>query len=296
MTKTPDRHRSSYVPLSSQSLTSTPDSTPPSSRTILVEENPGSTMLSAGKCGCGSQSKSISGEPPAKKVTRPIQGTGDERLGNIQVATNALEISTASAGARTHSIQLVFNDENLHFWYFDAAGMIKSEDTLHFRQNFSTVAAALIGLASCDAFRLGALPIHVAELPSEQAYPSYFPPKNLTGFTITIPVNSSKTSFTIGQLLHVQYALIGRRTAVYECNAPCETAKTGAVVKILYQATNRANEWELIDHARKQGVKHLPHVYAYHISTISGIPSTVHARGSTILFLNLTSLRGSKTE
>lgn len=47
-------------------------------------------------------------------------------------------------------------------------------------------------------------------------------------------------------------------------NAPCETAKTGAVVKISYQATNRANEWELIDHARKQGVKHLPHVYAYH--------------------------------
>lgn len=59
-----------------------PDSIPPPSETISIVENPGSTILNAdGKREHVAQSKSDL--PPAKKAARPVEGTGDERLGNI---------------------------------------------------------------------------------------------------------------------------------------------------------------------------------------------------------------------
>lgn len=201
------------------------------------------------------------------ETARPIEGIRKERHAIVQVAMNALEIWTRSGGARSHSIQLVLDDDKLFFWYFDAAGMIKSEDPLNIKHDFAKVAAALIALASCDPFQLGALPTSVAKPLSPQAYRKDFPFKSLEKFTVTIPVpvDGPDVRFTFGRLLYVQYALVGRRTVVYECPPSPKTENRLAVIKISYQNVKRSNEWELIAHApsREAGVGNLPRVHAH---------------------------------
>lgn len=208
---------------------------------------------------------SSSSNPPPKRVRRggtPGALTISEDDATLQVACNTLEGFTYSGGTRIHALQLVLDDYRLLFFYFDAAGMVKSKESWHFVENFDKICAALVALARCDAHRLGAFP--GMQPPADKPYPRVFPPFNLSEFSFELGEEGKSTKFTLGKHLYSQYALVGRRTFVYdvEAESPSKPAKP-IIVKIAQQVERRTPEWKLIASAAREGVCNLPEVHAY---------------------------------
>ena len=68
----------------------------------------------------------------------------------------------------------------------------------------------------------------------------------------------------LGDPVFTQYCLVGRRTFVYKAVfTPPLVEDVPMIVKFSYQVTTRKPEQELVDHARKAGVKHLPQIHAW---------------------------------
>lgn len=204
--------------------------------------------------------------PPAKKHQTSHMGysgalTTLEYQGTIQVANNTLEGSTYSGGSRIHHIQLLLDDYRFLFFYFDASGMVKYQESWHFVTDFGKIAAALVALARCDVRRLGAFP-HMNP-PVETPYPGAFPPPDLEGFTLEFDNGKDErpVKLTLGKHIFSQYISIGRKTFVYDVAPPA--AGKNMVLKVSQQARTRTAEWELIETTRAKGVEHIPEIHAY---------------------------------
>lgn len=155
---------------------------------------------------------------------------GPEPELTVQAASYALEMLSCTNGTRVYSVGLIFRDDRLSLWYYDASGLVKSTEELSLIEDFEKVAAVLVALASCDATGWGAMPV-------------LKPP----------PRKSS---------LFCQYALVGRRTFVYSAETTTKSLKKTLgkvfIVKSSQQVESRTPENETIALATAAGVRHLP--------------------------------------
>ena len=216
-------------------------------------------------------------EGPVAKKHNPGPSSG-RSLGNVvatdahyQAASYALEVLSSTNGTRLHSIGSMLKKDRLSFWYYDASGIVKTDEkqSLSLVDQFEEVAAALVAIACCDATRLGAM--QGVAPPKELKYPTSFPPSNLTGYTIKMPfphqrrVRQPQMVVTLDTPLFCQYALVGRHTIVYNAttSAPVGRKKGKAVIlKLSQQAKGRKPEQEFLTAAIDAGVDHLPELHS----------------------------------
>jgi hypothetical protein len=185
----------------------------------------------------------------------------------IQLGTYALEMLSSTKGTRLYTFGVMIRNDLVSLWYFDSSGVVrtgdkdgKSIERLSLINDFEYVAAILIALAYCNEERFGVMPKSVLSPPQNYV----FPPSSLTGFTIDIPTdndkednNTSRQHVTLGGHLYTQYALIGRRTVVYEGTTPASAHKK-VVIKMSQQYCNRKSEVVFIEAAREKGIDHVP--------------------------------------
>ena len=216
-------------------------------------------------------------EGPAAKKHNPGPSSGCPP-GNVvatdahyQAASYALEVLSSTNGTRLHSIGSMLKKDRLSFWYYDASGIIKTDEkqSLSLVDQFEEVAATLVAIACCDATRLGAMQGVTA--PKELKSPASFPPSSLSGYTIKMPlphqrrVRQPEMVVTLERPLFCQYALVGRHTIVYNAttSAPVGRKKGKAViVKLSQQAKGRKPEQEFLTAAIEAGVDHLPELHS----------------------------------
>lgn len=202
--------------------------------------------------------------PPSSKRLKPeTESTPPEPEVTVQAASYALEVLSCTNGTRIYSLGMMFKDDKFTLWYYDASGLVKTTDNLSIITGFEDFAAVFVALASCDASRWGALPVLCP--PEEKPYPQHFPPANLSGYTVDIrhPGDSErKVKITLGDCVFCQYALVGRRTFVYEATSPHDSLKNEVfIVKFSQQIKTRRSEQDLLKIAVAAGVKNLPTLY-----------------------------------
>ena len=213
---------------------------------------------------------------PAKR--RNLGFSSGCSLGNVvatnahyQAASYALEILSSTNGTRLHSISSMLKKDRLSFWYYDASGIVKTDEkqSLSLVDQFEEVATALVAVACCDATRLGAM--QGVAPPKELKFPANFPPSNLAGYTIKMPFPHQRRArqpqmvVTLDTPLFCQYALVGRHTIVYNATTSASAGhKKGkaVIVKLSQQAKGRKPEQEFLAAAMEAGVGHLPELHS----------------------------------
>ncbi|KAI0691941.1 hypothetical protein BC835DRAFT_1359181 [Cytidiella melzeri] len=175
----------------------------------------------------------------------------------------------STRGTRMHNIGVIFRDELISLWYFDASGIVRTcpdagvnREKLSLITDFERVAAIFVALAYCDAEQFGAIPAHVITPPTTKPHPSAFPIRSLKEHTIDLSTDEDKEKnvpfiVTLGKHVYSQYALVGRRTTIYE--GTTSAAGGGRViVKVSQQYIKRTSEYDIVEHARKLGIEHVP--------------------------------------
>ena len=94
--------------------------------------------------------------------------------GSVQAGGYALELAACSNGTRLFCYGIVLDDDRVTFWYYDASGYVKTEETISIIANFERFAAIMIAFASCGARQWGALP-PVIQPPSSSPAETSFP-------------------------------------------------------------------------------------------------------------------------
>ncbi|KAI0692609.1 hypothetical protein BC835DRAFT_45077 [Cytidiella melzeri] len=200
---------------------------------------------------------------------RPSRRSSTTTDAEIQLGGYALEMLGSTRGTRMHNIGVIFRDELISLWYFDASGIVRTcpdagvnREKLSLITNFEQVAAIFVALAYCDAEQFGAIPAHVITPPTTKPHPSAFPIRCLKEHTIDLSTDEDKEKnvpfiVTLGKHIYSQYALVGRRTTIYE--GTTSAAGGGRViVKVSQQYVKRTSEFDLVEHARKLGIEHVP--------------------------------------
>ncbi|THG98171.1 hypothetical protein EW026_g3983 [Hermanssonia centrifuga] len=183
----------------------------------------------------------------------------------LQAGGYALEIASCTYGTRLFSTGVVLEDDRTSLWYYDAAGVVRTQETLSLFGDFEKVAAILVAFACCEPSQWGSLPPSIVTPPSSAPYPKHFPPKNLKGHTLEmrLPITKEKVIVTLVKPIFTQYNLVGRRTFLYEIKTDSETLTKTMVAKFSYQVTTRQPEQKLLRRASKAGVEHLPEVHMW---------------------------------
>ena len=182
------------------------------------------------------------------------------RQSALQSSSYALENLSCTRGLRGHCVAIVLRDDKLTLWFYDAAGIIYTVQTLSLIDDFEMVAAIVVGLARCTSEQLGALP------PAAMAAPAACPsmPKDLVGRVVCLPVPGCDNTVrvTLTKPRFAQYALTGRRTFLYEAEASSLTdGKLKLVIKLSYQDCLRQKEPDLVKTAHDARVGHIPVVH-----------------------------------
>ncbi|THG94234.1 hypothetical protein EW026_g7196 [Hermanssonia centrifuga] len=200
--------------------------------------------------------------PKKQRITSSELVTMDAKL---QAGGYALEIASCTYGTRLFSTGVVLEDDRTSLWYYDAAGVVRTQETLSLFGDFEKVAAILVAFACCEPSQWGSLPPSIVTPPSSAPYPKHFPPKNLKGHTLEmrLPITKEKVLITLGKPIFTQYNLVGRRTFLYEIKTDSKTLTKPMVAKFSYQVTTRKAEQKLLRRAKKAGVKHLPEVHMW---------------------------------
>ncbi|PSR74565.1 hypothetical protein PHLCEN_2v9742 [Hermanssonia centrifuga] len=200
--------------------------------------------------------------PKKQRITSSELVTMDAKL---QAGGYALEIASCTYGTRLFSTGVVLEDDRTSLWCYDAAGVVRTQETLSLFGDFEKVAAILVAFACCEPSQWGSLPPSIVTPPSSAPYPKHFPPKNLKGHTLEmrLPISKEKVLVTLGKPIFTQYNLVGRRTFLYEIKTDSETLTKPMVAKFSYQVTTRKAEQKLLRRAMKAGVKHLPEVHMW---------------------------------
>ncbi len=158
----------------------------------------------------------------------------------------------------------MLKDDKLFFWYYDACGVVYTNQHFSLIHDFEKAAAIFIALASCTPERFGMLPTSIIKPPTP--YRKAFPPRDLTGSVLSVrhPESGKRFKITLKDSLYTQYILAGRRTFAYTMDTSPKLSKQGLMAKFSYQVNSRRPEHEFIDIAREAGVEHLPdfHMWA----------------------------------
>lgn len=234
----------------------------------------------------GTEDSSLSSGSSFKKPKRAAPPEGV-----LQAASYALEILSNTNGSRVHCLGMVLWRAQLSLWYYDASGVVTTSDELSVIQDFEKFAAIIVCLACCSPEQLGATPKICP--PSGTPYPDHFPSKSMSGYTVDLSVicddeNAEATStpasastsastsattsstgkplfrVTLGSSIFAQYTLVGRHTIVYNAaveNVPACAPGTALVVKVSQQVHTRLKEYDLVNSARRAGVKNLPELH-----------------------------------
>jgi hypothetical protein len=192
----------------------------------------------------------------------PVE-TGDTNDVRYQAGSYALEVLSSTRGTRIHSLGMTVIDDRITLWYYDASGIVRSEPSLSLVNDFEEVAAIFVGLASCDVDKWGALP-SVFQVPEGASYPESFPPLDLQGYSLVprTKYSGAQVKLTLSKLVFSQYAIVGRRTFVYEAVTDSKLFHgKDVIVKFSQQVCTRKSEAFLLDVARKADVDHLPELH-----------------------------------
>ncbi|THG94846.1 hypothetical protein EW026_g6698 [Hermanssonia centrifuga] len=182
----------------------------------------------------------------------------------VQAGGYALEVASCTYGTRLFCLGTVMEDDKISLWYYDAVGIVRTQETLSIIHDFETFAAVHIGFACCEPSQWGALP-PVIRPPPSPAYPETFPPQSLRGYTFDTSVQSTgeKVKITLEDPIFSQYSLVGRRTFLYAIKTKSKTLKKPLIAKFSYQVTTRRPEQDFVKIAREAGAGHLPEVHMW---------------------------------
>ncbi len=182
----------------------------------------------------------------------------------VQAGGYALEVASCTYGTRLFCLGTVMEDDKISLWYYDAVGIVRTQETLSIIHDFETFAAVHIGYACCEPSQWGALP-PVIRPPPSPAYPETFPPQSLRGYTFDTSVQSTgeKVKITLEDPIFSQYSLVGRRTFLYAIKTKSKTLKKPLIAKFSYQVTTRRPEQDFVKIAREAGAGHLPEVHMW---------------------------------
>ena len=202
----------------------------------------------------------------SKKLTSnsraPIATDGSVDI-RYQAASYALEVLSGTFGTRLHSLGIIFRGDKMSLWYYDASGVVRTASTLSLIDDFEVVAAIIIAIGCCDGSRFGFLP-SILELSASESYPKDLPPRSLEGYSVDLSPQdgSPAVAVTLNKPIFTQYSLVGRRTFVYDATTNVASlADKEAVVKFSLQVKTRKPENELLEIARRAGVRHLPELH-----------------------------------
>ncbi|KAJ3559909.1 hypothetical protein NM688_g48 [Phlebia brevispora] len=180
----------------------------------------------------------------------------------IQVASYAIELLSCTYGTRAHCLGLSIKDDALCLWYYDASGIVYTEDFLSIIDNFELFAAIIVGLGCCTPEQFGVIPSSVIR--PHASYSRKFPPPNLDEGTLTIQNPQFKdVEVTMDQSVFCQYILVGKRTFLYTIETDPPLCKKKLIMKLSYQVTTRKEEYKLVDAAKKVKVRHLPEIHLW---------------------------------
>ncbi|PSS06641.1 hypothetical protein PHLCEN_2v3597 [Hermanssonia centrifuga] len=182
----------------------------------------------------------------------------------VQAGGYALEVASCTYGTRLFCLGIVMEDDRLSLWYYDAVGVVRTQETLSIIHDFETFAAVHVGFACCEPSQWGAIP-PVIKPPPSAAYPEHFPPLSLRGYTFDTSVRSTgeKVTITLEEPIFSQYNLVGRRTFLYAIKTKSKTLKKPMIVKFSYQVTTRRPEQDFVKIAREAEVGHLPEIHMW---------------------------------
>ncbi|EKM48974.1 uncharacterized protein PHACADRAFT_202165 [Phanerochaete carnosa HHB-10118-sp] len=178
---------------------------------------------------------------------------------------------SSTNGTRIHSIGSMFKSDKISFWFYDSFGIVRTDDSqsLSLVDQFEEVAAIVVAIACCDATRLGVM--QGVTPPKGSKYPASFPPANLTGYTIKMPLPNKRRArqpqmvVTLDKPLFCQYALVGRHTTVYTATTSVAVGRKkgrAVIVKLSQQAKGRKPEQDFLNAALEAGVDHLPELHS----------------------------------
>lgn len=181
----------------------------------------------------------------------------------LHAGSHALELLSCTYGTRVCAHSTILEDDMLVFMYFDACGIIYTKQYLSLIEDFEKAAAIILALARCTPERFGLLPTSVIKPPT--SYRELCPPRNLAGsvLRVTHPVSGKHIRVTLKEAVYSQYILSGRRTFAYSMKASPQLSTDDLMVKFSYQVDTPKTEYELIQIARKAGVRHLPDVHMW---------------------------------
>ncbi len=182
----------------------------------------------------------------------------------VQSGGYALETAACTYGTRSSCLGIVFDNDVMSPWYYDAAGYVSVNQNLSLVSDFPKVMAILVGFACLGHEKWGAIPAVISP-PASAPYPTHFPPESLKdhSFDMVHPNSKRKVRVTLTKSLFTQYNLVGRRTFLYDIETNTVISKTPLVVKISYQVVTRKAEHIVLKLAKKAKVGHLPEVHMW---------------------------------
>ncbi|THG93932.1 hypothetical protein EW026_g7428 [Hermanssonia centrifuga] len=197
----------------------------------------------------------------AKKLKTTHSPTDGRTDAKIQSGGYALETAACTYGTRSFCIGIVFDNDKMSLWFYDAAGYISITTTLSLLADFEKVLSIFVGFACLGPEGWGAMP-SVLSPPSQS--PAHFPRASLENHTFTLPRKGrSNVRVTLTKPVFTQYSLVGRRTFVYDIRTSSVVSKEPLVVKLSYQVASRKAEQDLLALAKKAKVEHLPEVHLW---------------------------------
>ena len=211
----------------------------------------------------------------ASKAKKPKLDRDPPRLAvdanSIQSASYALELMSASHGARVHCICHLLKDDEITPWYYDASGAVHASDSISMIYDFQKYAAFIVAMGSLTPEQHGSLP---SSAPTSAASPAIwrpndvapaFPWPDLMGCRIAMfedeqmPKHTLRTE-TLGEHIISQYTLFGRRTSVYGAELHRSGKVRKVVVKLSYQPSERPKEQAFVVRACRAKVPHVPRI------------------------------------
>lgn len=185
------------------------------------------------------------------------------KIAALHSGSYALELLSSTYGSRVCCHNTVLKDDRLFLWYYDACGILRSDQYLSMIADFEKTAAVIVALASCTRERFGVLPTSVIKV-SVSDTPS-FPPRNLANTVVHIqdPVSEEQVQLILKDPIYTQYGLSGRRTFAYTATTSPQLSQGGLMARFTYQVNSARPDHAWISIAREAGVGHLPDVHMW---------------------------------
>ncbi|KAH9896006.1 hypothetical protein C8Q73DRAFT_780874 [Cubamyces lactineus] len=267
------------------------------------DESPSSAMLSTGtappdevparsstkrRADTSDNDEGPSKKPKVSSATSPPKISelqGGELEAGLQALNGALLIVYHSKGTRLSSLAITLCGTAVTFWYIDPCGIVISDGGLCLVKDFADFAAAVVALECLDASGWGVIQRLI--LPEGMSTGDLLFAGTLRGCSFDIPGDSAadrmQHRITFAECMHLSYALVGRRTLVYDAqaNPPFKSQKPGEciVAKFSYQVTTRVAEHELIARAHEKNVPYIPTVYGHcDLFDIESLQDSIRAR------------------